>query len=276
MGEPISRSTGSMTAAQLLKDGDLDGALAALQDHVRKAPDDPKARVFLFQLLCILGDWGRAVAQLRTCAKLDPTATPMAQTYREAIICELYREKVFSGAGTPPILGEPEDWTTWLVEALAMETAGNRASAEELRAHAFDAAPAMPGILNGTPFEWIADADPRMGPVLEIILNGRYFWAPFPAIRRLTLEPPADLRDHVWMPATVIWADGGGDVVLIPTRYPGAGGEAQHRLARATDWLTEGEHVTAGLGQRLLATDTTDCALMDLRELVIGGEAQDG
>ena len=87
-----------MTAEQKLKDGDLGGALVALQDEIRRAPSDARLRIFLFQLLCVTGDWQRAIQQLKTAATLDPGATAMAQTYRSAIICETYREQVFSGA----------------------------------------------------------------------------------------------------------------------------------------------------------------------------------
>jgi len=44
-------------AEQHLKDGDPAAALAALQELVRAHPSDAKLRVFLFQLLCVLGQW---------------------------------------------------------------------------------------------------------------------------------------------------------------------------------------------------------------------------
>jgi protein involved in temperature-dependent protein secretion len=100
------------TATDLLKAGDLAGTLASLQDNIRAKPEDPKLRVFLFQLLCVTGDWKRAIAQLKLCAQLDAAALPMAQTYREAIICEVFREKVFSGEKDPLIFGQPQDWRT--------------------------------------------------------------------------------------------------------------------------------------------------------------------
>ena len=37
---------------------------------------------------------------------------------------------------------------------------------------AFQAAPESEGSLNDTPCAWIADADPRLGPVLEVFVNG--------------------------------------------------------------------------------------------------------
>ncbi len=257
-----------MTAEQLLKLGDLEGALAALQDTVRKAPQDSRLRVFLFQLLCVLGQWQRAIVQLKTCATLDPKAGDMAQMYRIAITCEITREKVFRGEKQPAVFGEPEDWVAWMIEALRLEAEGNHRAAQDLRLRAFDAAAARPGQLDGNPFSWIADADPRLGPLLEIIVNGRYFWAPFTAIAQIVVQPPADLRDRVWMPATVTWSNGGEAVVLIPTRYAGtveAGGN-QHLMALATDWRG-GSELMVGVGQRILTSDTGDCALMDLRDL---------
>lgn len=264
-----------MEAEQLLQEGDPDGALAALEDRVRKAPEDPLLRVFLFQLLCVLGRWQRAIAQLKTCATLSPQAQTMAQMYRMAIICEVHREKVFRGEKLPLIFGEPEKWIAWMIEALKLQAQGDQTAAGDLRAWAFDAARPVPGTLNGIPFTWIADADPRLGPLLELIVNGRYFWAPFTAIQRIRLDAPADLRDRVWMPATVTWSNGGDVIALIPTRYPGTTEVAdnQLRLAQATDWVGDEAQTAIGLGQRLLATDTADCALMDLRELVIGSTA---
>lgn len=253
----------------LLKASDVDGALHALQEQVRARPADAKLRIFLFQLLCVTGDWKRAVTQLKLCAELDPVAATMAQAYREAIICEVFREKVFAGAKDPLIFGQPQDWVALLVEALKALAAGDAARAAELRERAFAAAPAVPGEVNGTRFDWIADADTRLGPILEVIVNGRYFWMPFSAIAALRVEAPTDLRDAVWTAGNLTLHNGGEFVVLIPTRYPGtpAEGDGTARLARSTTWVDAGGGGFRGIGQRLLATDQGDTPLMDLRVL---------
>ncbi len=264
-----------MRAEELLKSGDLDGALAELQGEIRKRASDPRLRIFLFQLLCVRGDWTRAVAQLKLSAELDPAATPMAQTYREAIICEVFREKVFAGEKVPLIFGEPQEWAALMVEAVKLLAQGRPAEAASLRERAFEAAPAAQGEMNGVPFEWIADADMRFGPLLEIIVNGRYFWMPFTAIGSLIVEPPKDLRDCVWTPATLTLKNGGDVVGLIPTRYPGTlaqGGNAE-KLARATDWRDAGADTFTGIGQRLLATDAGDTPIMELRTLAVRQDA---
>ena len=258
-----------MRAEDFLKSGDLDGALAALQDAVRADAANAKLRIFLFQLLCIRGDWKRAVAQLKVCGELDPAAVPMAQTYREGIICEVYREKVFAGEKDPLIFGEPQEWIALMVEALKAEAAGKFQQAADTRARAFDAAQTLTGAINDVPFEWVADADMRLGPLLEVIVNGRYFWMPFTAISHLTMEPPADLRDAVWTPANLTVANGGDVVALIPTRYAGTTtlGDDAAKLAKTTEWRDVGGEMFEGVGQRIITTDKGDTAIMDIRLL---------
>jgi type VI secretion system protein ImpE len=210
-------------------------------------------------------------------AELDPLALSMAQTYREAIICEVYREKVFAGEKSPLVFGEPQDWVALSIEALRLLAGGRADDAAALRAKAFEAAPATSGTLNDAPFEWIADADMRLGPLLEIIINGRYFWAPFSTIQEIRAEGPTDLRDLVWTPVSLKLGTGAEMVGLIPTRYAGTtvDGDEAAKLSRWTDWRDAGGGAFRGVGQRLLATDQGDVALWDLRRLVLG-DAEDG
>ena len=260
-----------MSAQALLKSGDLAGALAALQAEVRAKPADGKLRVFLFQLLCVIGDWKRAITQLKVSAELDAQSTQMAQAYRECIICEVYRERVFAGEKDPLVFGKPQEWVALLVEAMKHLAAGRPADAAQQRDRAFDAAPALTGTLNGAPFEWIADADMRLGPILEAVVNGRYFWMPYNAIARITSDAPRDLRDAVWTPVNILLRNGGDIVAMLPTRYAGTAehGTDAEKLSRATAWIDAGGETFVGRGQRLLTTDAGEVALMDLRELVI-------
>ncbi|MEM6304068.1 MAG: type VI secretion system accessory protein TagJ [Pseudomonadota bacterium] len=238
---------------------------------MRVEPGDAKLRIFLFQLLCVLGDWKRAITQLKLCAELDPLAIPMAQTYREGIICEVFREKVFAGEKDPLIFGEPAEWVALMIEANRAMARGQAAQAADLRSKAFEQAPDAPGNINDTPFDWVADADMRLGPLLEIVINGKYYWMPFSSIATLTVDAPEDLRDTVWTAAQLKLVNGGEFVALIPTRYPGthASGDHAAMLARATTWADAGDDTFVGTGQRLLTVGETDVALMDLRQLVM-------
>ncbi|MGR8928995.1 MAG: type VI secretion system accessory protein TagJ [Gammaproteobacteria bacterium] len=261
-------------AEQHLKDGRLDEALSHLQVQIRQAPQDPKLRVFLFQLLALSGQWDRALNQLNVCGELDSANLAMVQTYREAIRCEILRNKVFAGETSPLIFGQPEQWLADLLVAIKLSAHGQYSEAVELRQKAFDEAPATSGTINEQAFQWIADADSRLGPVLEVIVNGRYYWVPFCRISKITLEPPTDLRDLVWLPAQLIWSNGGGSVGLIPSRYPDSELCADFllRLARKTEWLEAANGEFHGVGQRMLATNVDDYSLFDIRELVFQTE----
>jgi type VI secretion system protein ImpE len=90
-----------MSAEELLRQGRLNDAFAALKEQVRKAPANAKLRVFLFQVLAVQGDWERALTQLNTAAEMDASTLAMAQMYREALSCEALRAEVFAGLRTP-------------------------------------------------------------------------------------------------------------------------------------------------------------------------------
>lgn len=265
------------TAEECLRAGEPEQALQLLQQAVRSKPGDPKLRIFLFQLLCILGQWERAASQLQVCGELDPGALAMVNTYREALKCEVVREAVFAGKTTPVVFGQPQEWVAWLVEALQAEGRGEAALAQQLRRRAFDAAPTSAGRMDDAPFEWVADADSRLGPVLEAIVNGRYTWIPFMALSSVSFEAPEDLRDLVWAPAQLQFPNGGETVALIPTRYVGTARQTDHALlmSRKTEWQDLGGEQFAGLGMRVLATDAGDHGLLQVRRIEVGEQPDD-
>jgi type VI secretion system protein ImpE len=264
-------------AERSVKAGDPAAALAQLQEQVRAKPADPKLRVFLFQLLCVVGQWERALNQLKVASSLDPAALAMEQTYGDAVRCEAIRDEVFKGNKSPLIFGEPDQWLALLIESLLQAGRGERERSHDLRAHAFDEAPASAGSVDGRSFEWIADADSRLGPVLEAVINGRYYWVPFARLKKIQIEPPEDLRDMVWMPSHLDFENGGESMALIPTRYPGSehASDGLIALARKTIWDEVAPNIHQGLGQRIFTTDIDDVPLMDVRTISLNGGAED-
>ncbi len=275
-----------MQAEELLRAGQLQEALVALEGQVRSDPADAKLRVFLFQLLAVMGDWERALSQLNVAAELDALNLLMAQVCRAALNCEALRAEVFSGKRSPLIFGEPEEWIGWLVQANQMIAEGKYQGAQKLRERAFEAAPAIAGSIDNNQFEWIADADSRLGPVLEAIVDGKYYWVPFTAIKQIRIEPPTDLRDMVWSPAQFTWANSGEAAGFIPTRYPGSESSEDNaiQLARKTEWKEHPGDTYLGLGQRVFATDKDEFSLMQVRQVDLehsgldqqGGENSNG
>jgi type VI secretion system protein ImpE len=257
------------TPENLLKEGRLDEALQALTAQVRSHPSDAPRRVFLFQLLAVLGQWERAQNQLKVAGELDPANTLMTGAYRVALAGEMQRAEVMAGRRSPVMIGEPEPWVALLLQALKLTAEGRVAEAQTLRGEAFEQAPATAGSIDGVPFEWIADADPRFGPCLEVITQGGYAWAPFSRIQSLSFDEPSDLRDKVWAPVQITWSNGGQAIGFVPCRYPGAeaAGDPVLALARRTDWTDLGHDLQVGTGQRMLATDEGDHALLDVRSI---------
>lgn len=255
-------------AEQSLQEGHLQDTLVQLQNQIKKDPANAKLRTFLFQLLAITGNWERALTQLNVSGDLDAANLAMVQTYREAIACEALRKTIFQGNKTPVVFGEPTQWLALMQQALQLSAEQHYQKAQTLREQAFELAPARPGTINGVAFEWLADADMRLGPVLEAIVNGRYYWIPFQQIQEIQIEEPADLRDVVWTPAHFVWTNGGDAVGLIPTRYPDSENAEDDllRLARKTEWI-DFDGTFIGLGQRLFSTNEEDFALMDVREI---------
>jgi type VI secretion system protein ImpE len=249
--------------------GDVSGALAQLTLVVRQRPQEAKLRVFLAQLLMMQGQWDRVLNQLQVLADLDAGALPMVHAYRSAVQCEQFRAEVFAGRRSPMIFGEPEPWIASLVQALALDPQRQASQAATLREQALEQAPASSGSVNGASFAWLADADSRLGPVFEVMLNGAYYWVPVHRVSSIKIEAPSDVRDFVWLPATFTWSNGGEAIGLIPTRYPGSEHSSDQlvQMGRKTQWVELAPNQYAGSGQRELVTDSGDFGLLDLREV---------
>ncbi len=269
-------------AEALLKSGDLDGCLKEVTARIRADSAAVAPRVFLFQLFSVLGEWERARRQLYILKDMDAGTIPMFEVYDTVIQCEHIRTAVFEGKRSPLMFGKPSDWLAQLAAALGALAEGRAEEAQRLRDAAFEAAPTTAGQVNGEPFEWLADADGRLGPVLEVFLNGHYYWVPFHAVASVTIEPPSDLRDLVWTPAEFRWANGGEAVGFIPTRYPGTEGsdDSRLKLSRLTEWNEVSNELVCGSGQRLLVTDQKDYPLLSIEKISLntsdtGGESED-
>lgn len=259
-----------MSPDEYIKNGDPVGAKSVLMGLVRDNPENVGHRIFLFQLCCVLGEYDRALNQLNVIGEMSDKALAMVQTYRELLQCERLRQAVFNGQKTPLLLGEPAPWVGDIFESLKLQALGKLSEAQEMRLSAYNLIDTVSGTLNDEPFEWIADADSRIGPFIEAIINGKYYWVPISYIAKIEIEEPEDLRDLVWLPAQFTWQNEGQTVGFIPTRYPGSevSDDGHIQLAKKTEWeqLQEGMHV--GFGQRMFATQANDYALLDIRNIM--------
>lgn len=248
----------------------LDDLYQRQVEEVRRRPKEASHRISLFQLFCVRGEWDRALAQLAVLRDLSGENEAFVRTYDTLIRCERFRQLVFAGERQPLLIGEPEPWVAYLMQALAMDVQGAADRAAELRTLAFDAAPATEFALGDQDrVEWLADADSRFGPMFEACLNGKYYWIPLHRINRIAVEAPTDLRDLVWVPASITFASGGEEVAFLPARYPGSelASDDALKLARRTDWLPLGGDHYRGLGQHMWTAGDRDFALLDVRSI---------
>ena len=261
MTEPLAAAEAAVRA------GNPQQALVALTAAVKASPAKAPLRVFLAQLLCITGSWERAHTQLNVVADMDASTGPMREMVGHALRCELLRAAVFEGKRSPMVFGQPDEWLAMLIESMLQSGQGAADLAHQLAARAFESAPATSGQINGEPFEWIADADSRLGPVLEAMINGRYYWIPFSRLSRISIDAPTDLRDRVWLPAHVSFSNGGEQIAMIPTRYPGSerSDDGAILMASRTEWRDLGNDRWAGLGQRVLVTDRGEHDMLETR-----------
>jgi len=257
-----------MTPEDLLKQGDLNQALQTLQEQIKKQPSNSEYRIFLFQLLVVMGQWERAQNQLKVIKELDDSAIAMVLMYRQIIVCEQYREQVFQGKKEPVLIGKPDQWIALLIQSLKLIAEEKFDAAKALRTLAFEDAPVVAGTINGEPFEWLADADERLGPVIEAFIDGRYLWTTLDNLKTIAIEEPVDLRDVVWLPAHFSWKNGGENYGLIPSRYPFSYQiDSMLALSRKTVWRELLDNLHIGYGQKVYVTNQSEYSLMQIRSV---------
>lgn len=267
-----------MAAEQLLAQGRAEEALGLVQQTLRDNPSDAGARALYIQILFLRGEWEKADKQLDALGAIDPRKSVEVQIARQAVRCELARQEVFSSGREPFIFGEPPAWMARLVAANKALVAGRADQAAELRDAAFADAPARPGRADTQPFAWLADADERLGPVLEAFIQGQYYWAPLERIAAIEIAAPSHIQDVVWITATLTTTNQGAVAALLPVRYPGAPGpDDAHRLSRATSFEAIGADaqgqggVSVGHGQRLWLTDAAELPILETRRIEFDG-----
>ncbi|MDW8129663.1 MAG: type VI secretion system accessory protein TagJ [Bryobacterales bacterium] len=228
-----------MTAHELFQAGRLGDAIRVLSAEVRDHPTDLRKRTFLFELLCFAGEFERAEKHLEVLARDSPSSGLGALLYRGAIYAEKTRQEMFAQRELPGA-GESKP---------------------------------VSGSLNGKPFQTLSDADPRVGPRLEVFAAGGYLWIPFEHLASVRIAPPRRLRDLLWIPAMVRAGPGlkGRELgeVLLPVLCPFSWrhGNDEVRLGRMTVWEQDEEGNEIPYGQKLLLVDGEEVPLLEVRTL---------
>ncbi|AEA66006.1 type VI secretion system accessory protein TagJ [Burkholderia gladioli] len=274
----MTRLTASDTPhTHRLGEAPLSEQIERVSARLRAQPTTASHRWALFQLMCVTGEWTRAVQQLQTWAKLEPSQAPTAQVYRDLIRAERWRKQVVEGRERPGFVLEPPAWVDGLLNALRFAADGQIEHADDAREAALDAAPSVAVRIPQGNAAWIVDSDSSFGPVCEVITAGHYRWVPFADLVAWRVSPPTKLVDLVWAPCTLTLVDGAIVHGFMPARYPDSEtGDDAMRLGRSTVWLENGRTGITALGQKTWATDQGDFSLFELTSTEFGARIADG
>lgn len=265
--------------SQLLGDTTLAMARVRLENDIIANPTNADLRAALVQLLCLAGNWSRALVQLKSWQALAPQAAPTVTLLEQTIAAEQLREATLAGSQRPSMPESHWPWLSLMVDALSQPAP----HAAVLREQAFEQAAANPGTLtrdddSEEAFNWLMDGDARFGPVCEALVNGRYFWLPFSAIAQMTFQPPSSAFDLIWRHTHIRLHDGHEQVCQIPLRYPLEPSHADSLLlARTTEWLplADGDSQYIGCGQKVWIGEKDEYPLLNLKTLGFQEESRD-
>lgn len=258
-----------VTAKSLYEAGELQAAIEEVTRAVKASPNDAQQRIFLFELLCFVGEFDRAERQLDVVGHQSPTAELGVQVYRHNIKAERDRRRLFTDGLHPYFMSEPPLYVELHLDAINRMREGNFAEARQLLDRAEEQRPALAGSVNGKPFLDFRDYNDITGSVLELIVQDHYTWLPFEQIKRLEIGAPKQLRDLMWTAARVESTDGTIGEVFIPTLYSGSSEHPnnQVRLGRMTDWQKVADGLFLPAGLRLFLVDDEDRAMLEVREI---------
>jgi type VI secretion system protein ImpE len=257
-----------MTAREALADARLSDALELQRQAVADAPDDPVARLFLFELLALTGDRQAAADQLNQIPSTDPDWPATRRAFRRLLRAEARRSPDLS---RPRFLLPPPAHVKrrWNAARANKHADPDRATAWLDRADA--TASTVRGYVDGREFDALRDTDDRFATVFEVFVGGRYVWLPFEQVRVLRLHPAAAVLDVAFRPGEVRLADGREVPVVVPLLYPGSAAEGDDfALGEVADWTSADAGLVCGLGAKVLSFGDDDhplagCRMIELR-----------
>jgi len=259
-----------MLGQEWLREGRLEETLAELQARVRKDRRTRSTASSCSSYWRCSGGGPRA-HPARGGRPARPGRDGHGRTYRQAIAAR-GRGPRCSGARRGPRSSESRRSGWPGLSRPCGSTARAITRRRRAEARAFDAAPRSRAI-DGKPFAWIADADARLGPILEVVVRGRYAWLPFQRVRRSDSSRRPTCA--ICLDAGVHHArDGRRGARPRPRALPGLRGARGCAPPLPPDGVEESRRrrrVLVGAGQRTLATDGDEHALMDVRSVQLEG-----
>ena len=262
-------------ATDLFTSGDLEGAITALTEAVRKNPTDQETRGLLAEFLCIAGDLERADKQLDALGNQDAGSAPGLALFRQVVRAELARRECHQKGRVPEFIGAPTPLLEKHLEASVYIRDGEMRKAADLLAEAEADRPQPKGVCNGTPFDDFRDLDDRTACFLEVLTTtGSYYWIPLQAVVSLECSPPRRPRDLIWRRTQLSVRDGPDGEVFLPAVYANQSDAItdQTRLGRMTDWSGGDGAPVLGVGQRTFLAGDVAIPIMELETVIFDAD----
>lgn len=248
-------------ATEYFKRDDLIGAAGCLSSSLRTRPHDIFARMFLVEVLCILGDFERADQHLKTVASIDAGASRKVRALRNLIRAAQARNDVFERGAVPSFVQAPSSAVeTALRRVVALRDAGNEPLDRALAASESGTQASWHGVFDDGKRVEARDLDDRFADIVEWLgENGNYYWSDVRDVRSIQFAPAKRPIDFLWRQAVVQLENEVSGAVYFPVIYPGSSDDAELALGRKTDWI-ERHGLTLGRGRRmwLVGDDAVD------------------
>lgn len=261
-----------MNAREHYQAGNLQEAIAAATEEVRRHPADTSWRGFLCELLCFAGDLERADLQLDALGHQDPQAVLGIALIRQLIRAEQARRQFYAEGRVPEFLEPPSPVLQLHLEASIRLREGQPSAAVELLAQAETQRPKAAGTCDGQPFQDLRDLDDLTAPLLEVLTStGKYYWIPIERVELIEFRTPRRPHDLFWRRAHLIVRDGPDGEVFFPVLYANSNAETDDRLrlGRMTDWRGGNGEPIRGIGQRMYQVGNEERPILELQTLTI-------
>src|SRR5262249_39616534 len=128
----------------------------------------------------------------------SPEAAIGVAAYRDCIVAERKRARLFTDGLSPHFLSPPPAYVSAHLNAVLKLREGDAAETRRLLDEAEEQRPALAARVNGAEAGDFRDYDDFVAPVLEVFHKENYVWMPLEQVRRVELVPPRKLRDLVW------------------------------------------------------------------------------
>jgi type VI secretion system protein ImpE len=259
-----------MNAQTLLQSGQLKAAIELLSKQLKAEPNSTENRGLLAELLCIQGELDRADKQFDLLSDQSPENGYTIAVMRQLIRAEQARLDCYQQGRVPTFFDKPNRYLQDQLQALSELQAGNAKQASTLLNQTEQKQRPKTGTAEAKTFSRLRDLDDICSYHFEVLTyNGHYCWLPQQKVKHLRLNQPKRPIDLIWRQAHFMLNDDTELDAVIPAIYAKTFKQDDEslRLGHGTDWHSENQGPTLGLGLRMFLLDEQAVSINDLSEL---------